>query len=314
MLIAVLAHHGCVASGVSGFSDVFAVANHLLGEQRFDVRILSAEGGAVRPFSGPDLAVHGRLADVVTPDAVYVPPSFGVSGPEASEAAWLQKCHDAGAVACAACAGVFFLAQAGLLDGRDATTHWGLVEDFRIRFPNVRLEAERMLVDGGDYVCAGGLTAYFDLALHLVARFESSELAASCARTLLLDPGRVRQTPYMRLVGNPNHGDEPIARVERWLADNYATHVEVADLAELAHLGERTFLRRFSKATGRTPKGYLQALRVEHAKRRLETGAESVEEIVQYVGYRDGPAFYRLFRKMTGLTPGEYRRRFAIAG
>lgn len=312
MLIAILAHDGCVSSGVNGFADAFAVANHLSGQQDFTVRILSENRQAVQPFSGTALAVHGGLTESERWDAVYVPPSFGGVGPSSRQMQWLRDVHESGALACAACAGVFFLAEAGILGAGPATTHWGLAEDFSARFPSVQLEAERLLVDGGNYICAGGLTAYFDLALHLIARFRSSELAASCAHTLLLDPGRVRQTPYMQLIGNPNHGDVVVAEVEQWLAENFSKQVSVAELAERACLGERTFLRRFTRATGKPPGRYLQALRVEHAKRLLETGTEAVEEIVQAVGYRDGPAFYRVFKGMTGLTPGEYRKRFSI--
>lgn len=316
MRIAILAYPGCVASGVGGFADVLAVANHLRGRQLFETRVLSLDGLPVRAFHGPALPVDGRAgdrdADGAPWDAVYLPPAFGLEEPGEEATAWLSRAHAAGAVGCAACAGVFFLAAAGLLEDRVATTHWGLVEDFTRRFPGVRLEPERMLVDGGDYVCAGGLTAYFDLALHLTARFASAELAADCARTMLLDPGRTRQTPYMRLTGPPNATDPTIAEAEEWLARHHKRKVGLAELAAAVRLGERTLLRRFRKATGRTPGAYLQALRVEHAKRLLESSDLSMEEIAASTGHGDVPALHRAFKPLTGLTPGEYRRRFGI--
>ncbi len=245
-------------------------------------------------------------------DAVYIPPAFGLDAPHAELAAWVSRAHASGAVACAACAGVYFLAEAGLLTGRAATTHWGLTENFTVRYPDVRLTPEQMLVDGGDYICAGGLTAYFDLALRLTARFASSELAASCARVLLLDPGRARQTPYMNLISQPLHGDASIIEAQKWLEKHYARPLCVKELAEAARLGERTLLRRFKKATGRTPREYLQALRIERAKRLLESGNASVDEIAAQAGHSDTPSFFRLFKGLTGLTPGEYRKRFGI--
>lgn len=316
MRIGVLAYDDCVASGINGFCDALAVANSLAGRELFTTRVVSREGAPVRPFSGPPLCVDGPmdapLRDNPLWEAIYIPPAYGLDAPPAELAAWAARAHASGAVACAACAGVFFLAEAGLLTGRAATTHWGLAAAFAARYPDVRLTPERMLVDGGDYVCAGGLTAYFDLALHLTARFASSELAASCARVLLLDPGRARQTPYMSLISPPLHGDASIVEAQKWLAKHYARPLCVKELAEAARLGERTLLRRFKKATGRTPREYLQALRIERAKRLLESGNASVDEIAAQAGHSDTPSFFRLFKGLTGLTPGEYRKRFGI--
>lgn len=314
MRIAILAYEGCVASGVSGFSDVLAVANHTLQQERFKTTVLSEGGQAVHPFSGPPLAVDAPLDDDERWDVVYIPPAFGVTQAPEVPATWVKQAHKHGATACAACAGVFFLAEAGVLNERPATTHWGLVEEFAKQFPSTPLAPERMLIDGGDYICAGGLTAFFDLALHITARFTSSEIALSCAKTLLLDPGRVRQTPYMNLIAPPTHGDEPVIRAQEWLEERHTRPVRVKELAKAVHLGQRTLLRRFKKATGRTPGGYLQALRIEHAKRLLESGTSSVEEIFQTVGYQDGPAFFRAFKELTGLTPGGYRARFGVRG
>ncbi len=316
MHIDILAYDGCVASGVSGFCDALAVANSLAGREIFSMRLVSREGAPIRPFSGPSLSVDAPMDAPSTEGApltaIYVPPAFGLDAPDADLAAWVGRTHAAGAVACAACAGVFFLAEAGLLAGRAATTHWGLAATFAARYPDARLTPELMLVDGGDYVCAGGLTAYFDLALHLIARFAAPELAASCARVLLLDPGRARQTPYMTLIGPARHGDAAIIAAQEWLEDNYARPLRIRELSEAARLGERTLLRRFKKATGRTPREYAQALRVERAKRLLESGNASVEEIAAQVGHGDAPSFFRLFKGLTGLTPGEYRKRFGI--
>lgn len=310
--VGMLAHEGCAASGLSGFADVLAVANLRSGQDLFAVKAYSPDGRAVRSFSGAWVPVDGAIQDVPGLDLVYAPPAFGGPWLLTGAAQWVRRVHGDGAVACGACAGVFVLAQAGILQGRTATTHWGLAEAFRAAHPGVRLEPERMLVDGGDTVCAGGVTAFYDLALHLVARFVSSELAADCARTLLLDPGRVRQTPYMRLTGPVAHGDALVAEAQAWLEERHARPVSMGELAALVHVSERTLTRRFRRATGAGPLRYLQALRVEHAKRLLETGDWSVEEILAAVGYQDAPAFFRLFRTLTGLTPGEYRSRFSL--
>ena len=314
MRVGILAYDTCFASGVHGFSDTLAVANLIMGREVFETVVLSAGGGPVRCFAGAVVGAGGALGDAGPGegrwDIVYVPPAFGLTEPDAALAGWLGRAHASGAVACGACAGVFFLATAGILRGRPATTHWGLARAFAARFPDVPLDADRMLVDGGDYVCAGGVTAYFDLALHLVARHASPEAALACARTLLLDPGRVRQTPYMSLL--PVAADETVARACRWLEDNHARPVRMRELAGAVHLTERTLLRRFRASLGRTPVQYLQAVRIERAKRLLETGGEPAGEIAALVGYADATAFFKAFRELTGLTPGEYRRRFGM--
>lgn len=315
MRVGILAYENCLASGVYGFADTLAVANAVVGREVFEATILSADGAPARCFSGTSVAADASLAGAGPEgwDIVYAPPAFGLTAPGPEQAAWLGRAHARGAVACGACAGVFFLAEAGILRGRPATTHWGLAGSFAARYPGVPLEPDRMLVDGGDYICAGGVTAYFDLALHLVARHASPEAALACARTLLLDPGRVRQTPYMSLLPLPAAGDEDVAAARRWLEDNHARPVSIGELAGAVHLTGRTLLRRFRKAVGRTPAQYLQAVRIERAKRLLETGGESAGQIAAMVGYADATAFFKAFRELTGLTPGEYRRRFGLS-
>lgn len=355
--IGIVAYDGCVASGVNGFADVCAVANHLAGHELFRVHVMSITGLAVTPFSGPPIGVDGALSpspptgtsehdspltpehvpqhatdaptvpeaqhSPITPghnttppvthnawNAIFIPPAFGLSAVPSPIVAWVRAAHATGALCCAACAGVFFLAEAGLLDGRPATTHWGLVDQFKRSYPTVKLTPQRLLVDGGSYICAGGVTAYFDLALHLVTRLASRELALHCARVLLLDPGRTEQTPYMELLTTHPHGDTLIAHAQQWLETHHTRPLHLHELAAHLHCTERTLHRRFRKAIGLAPVAYLQALRVEHAKRLLESTTLPASSIAQEVGYQDTPAFFRVFHSLTELTPGEYRRRF----
>lgn len=347
MHVAVVAYEGCLASGVSGFADTLAVANLLAGREVFAIRVLgpdadtgvgaasdgqtpgadpddgrsairgagapaNSSAGAVPGFRGTPIVLDAAMsaANAGDWDVVYVPPAFGVTGRQPRLAAWVGQAHAAGAVACAACAGVFVLAEAGILAGRTATTHWALAREFAATYPEVRLDAGRMLIDGGDYCCAGGVTAYFDLALRLTARFVSPEASAQCAQTLLLDPGRSSQTPYASLLALTPHGDAAIEAAEQWLEANLPGPVSVRALAAAVHLSERTLLRRFRKATGRTPKEYLLALRLELGKGLLATTGQTAAEIAARAGYADATAFYRLFKEMVGVTPGEYRRRF----
>ncbi|WP_338864731.1 GlxA family transcriptional regulator [Myxococcus stipitatus] len=317
--IAVLALDGCVASSVTGPLDVFAMAN-LLNQEQGKGAPFAAE--LVSPRPGPARSFHGlMLAEARVPDAsehfdvVLVPAAVGhVESIVAEHAAakWMRRQHEQGAKLAAVCAGVFLLAETGLLEGREATTHWGLAQRFEGRYPRVSLKPELLLVDLGDVLTAGGVTAYLDLALHLVSKLASPELAALCAKMLLVEPGRRFQAPYAVHAAPRDHGDDAVLRAQAWLEANMKGSVTLAGAASAASLGERTLLRRFRKATGDTPLDYVQRLRIEAARRLLETTPRTVEDISVAVGYADTTAFRRRFKARTGLTPDAYRRRFAL--
>jgi len=329
--VAILALPHCVHSSVVGSLDVLLTADALWrdmgrGALFAPADIVTRDGRPVRAHSGQVVATSSSIGRRPVPDVILVPAVM--RGPDAAlesdpledEAltAWIRAAHARGTVVCSVCAGAFLLARAGLLNGRTATTHWALVDRFRTLFPQVDLRPERMLVDNGDTICAGGVTAYLDLALHLTGRFGSTELAATCAKHLLIDPLRDMQSPYRIFAAQKAHGDEPVARVQDWLEARHTgpvtEPVTVPDMAEHAGLGLRTFTRRFTRATGDTPLEYLLRLRMETAKRLLETTAMSVDEVADACGYADSTAFRRRFKALTGLTPGRYRARFSMLG
>lgn len=323
MHIALLAVEKCLYSCITGMRDMFVVAGARGSggheTPSFDVTVRTAHGRPVQAFGGFPLAPDGSLNDktLPIPDVLILPAILDDLDALCTDAPLLnaiRHLHHSGTLMASVCAGSFLLGAAGILDRREATTHWNLAEDFRNRFPKVKLRAERMLVDGGDYICAGGVTAYLDLALYLVSRFRSTDEAASLARLMLIDPHRETQTPYCMAGFRKNHGDRAILPVQEWLEEHYAEPLTVTALASRASLGERTFLRRFRAATGETPVGYLQRLRMEAARRLLESTTMNVEEITVAVGYADSASFRRLFRSVTGMPPAAYRERFAIKG
>lgn len=319
--VVVIGLENCVQSCVDGVLDVLEAANGLCMETGEaapfgPLKVATEDGRPVRAFGGRSVRADMSLADCEPPDLAVVPALLG--GLDAAltlrkVVAALRRWHAAGTCVCTVCAGAFLLAATGALDGREATTHWQLAPQFRALFPKVRLRPERMLVDGGSTICAGGVTAYLDLALHLSGRFGSPELAARCARLLLIDPGRDSQAVYGCFTAPENHGDEPVLQVQHWLAENAAQPITLAAMADVAHLTERTLTRRFRRAVGDSPLGYLRALRVERARRLLETTTLPVEHIVTTIGYEDPASFRRLFKTTTGLPPGAYRRRFGQA-
>ncbi len=314
--IGILALPGCFRSAVYGVMDLFSLANTLYGDKRFACDLLTPAGEAVESFSG-DLLTSKADIWALEPDVVLLPPIFDrLEEVLAMERVVrrLADLHCAGSLITTVCAGSFLLAETGVLDGRSATTHWGLAEAFRGRYPRVNLQVERLLINGGDYICAGGVTAYMDLALHLVARFINPDISRQCARMMLIDPVREHQTPYGMGGFRKNHGDAAVLEVQLWLETAYARSVTVGEMAQRAGLGERTFHRRFKAATGETPVPYLQQLRAHAAGNLLENTDQSLEAVTEAVGYGDSSAFRKMFSRVMGCSPMNYRRRFGSRG
>lgn len=292
------------SAAILGLQDLFAVASQFQQEQADCPQPLETE--IVRDFTKRNHQFS----------AVILPPALGQGMEDATEqelAGWVRHYHKQGALICSICAGAFPLAASGLLDGRQATTHWALTSELVARFPAVRLEAERLIIDDGDVITAGGLMAWTDLGLRLIARFLGPAVMFEVARFFLIDPGERLQSFYRSFSPSLTHGDDAALRVQHWLQATYQTVITVPEMARVARLEERTFGRRFQAATGWTPSEYLQQLRIGKARERLELSQASVEVIARDVGYLDVSAFRRMFHKIVGLTPGDYRKRFAPA-
>ncbi|UTW58815.1 helix-turn-helix domain-containing protein [Kordiimonas sp. SCSIO 12603] len=225
----------------------------------------------------------------------------------------LQKLYGDGVLMCSVCAGAFLLAEAGLLDGRTATTHWDLANQFESSYPDVELNVERMLVDDGDLITAGGVMAWIDLGLKLVDRFLGPAIMLKTAKFLLVDPGEREQRFYSVFSPSLSHGDSAVLKVQQWLQSGFAEAVTVKEMTEFSGLSGRTFIRRFQQATGFSPSEYLQHLRIGKARELMELTSQSVDQIAWQVGYQDPGAFRRIFHKVMGLTPRDYRARFAIS-
>lgn len=303
--VAILVYPGAQLSAVYGLSDLFEVANRFAAE-RPGARV-RAEVVLWRPEEGPPPAPP--LAVVIVPPSLAATPGASAG----STSAWLAARHGEGTLVCSVCAGAFLLAEAGLLAERVATTHWALAGQFAARFPEIALATDRLLVEDGDVITAGGLMAWTDLGLKLVERLFGPAIMLTVARYFLVDPGGREQRFYSVFSPELGHGDAAIRKVQRWLQARSAETIALPAMAACAGLGERTFLRRFVKATGLRPAQYLQHLRVGKARDLLERLDLSIAEVAWKVGYGDPGAFRKIFQRILGLSPGEYRRRFAVA-
>lgn len=300
--IALVAYEGAQQSALHGLGEMFDVANRL------------ADASPARQISHR-LLDPASLDETQRFDAVILPPNLtGVRGEEDGPLhAWLRRQHHRGTIMCSACAGGYWLGYAGILDGRPATTHWALEADFRATFPKVTLTPERILVDDNDVVTAGGVMAWVDLGLHLVGRWLGPATVSRICRQMLIDPAGREQQTYRRFSPNMSHTDQSIRSLQLWMESHTGEDLSVRALAQRAGMSERSLHRRFAKATGLTINSYVQELRVERAKGLLELTSLPVTTICWQVGYHDVPAFARLFKAATGVSPGAYRHRFQIA-
>jgi transcriptional regulator GlxA family with amidase domain len=313
-----------VASTLYGVYDVmnaFALADMFQSVLRapFHVEIVGEQAGPLMLASGVPIEVQRSIDDVASTDIVIVPSivlrDAWEKGRYPRLVAWLRKVHARGAILCSACSGVFLLAETGLFDGKDTAVHFGYVKALAQAYPTLTVHPERVLVIAGandDLVTSGASTTWHDMVLYLIARYAGATSAQEVARLFALQWHQDGLTPYIVFEGKHDHGDAEIASAQKWLAEHFAMATPVEEVSKRSKLAERTFKRRFVSATGLTPIAYVQRLRIEDAKRRLERTDASVEEISWRVGYEDAAFFRRLFRRTTGLAPGAYRKRFCI--
>ena len=284
----------------------------------FAVQILSGDGQAFICGNGIPVQPHGGVASDPAPDIIVLPeiwlgPDESLQGRYTDLMDWIRRRHAAGAYIYSACSGAVLLAETGLLDGCQATTHWGYQDLFREEYPQVKFDPEPNLVfaeGSGRIATAGGTTSWHDLAIHIIARHCSPGESLRIAKVYLLKLHTEGQLPYGSLVRNMPHKDSVVATCEQWLAEHFRENDAISTVVGRSQLAERTIKRRFKAATGSTLIERLQALRIEEAKRQLEKGDTSVDEISYDVGYEDASFFRRLFKRLTGMTPGQYRRMF----
>ncbi|MDJ0781795.1 MAG: helix-turn-helix domain-containing protein [Desulfosarcinaceae bacterium] len=303
--------------------DAFAIANlwhqaftNDRSKNLFETEILTTDGAPVKalgdipvlPHGGIDLAATTECLVVapVLPNVTPMPADLGILG------AWIRELRRIKTPIATVCTGTFILAELGLLDGKTATTNWQYARMFQRRYPKVKLTPNFMLTEADGILCTGAATAVYHLALHFIRIFGSNRLATTCSKALLVDPNRNSQTPYVLSSPLRNHGDDQILMAQQYIETHYATIESVDTLAKTVGISPRHFKRRFKSATGEPPGKYLQRIRIEAAKDRLETTRDGIEEITWAVGYRDVSSFSRLFKQHTEISPRAYREKFYL--
>ncbi len=319
--LAFVALDGCLFSSINDLIDAFGIANRWrrvlddsVDDDLFETQILSMDGSIVKANGNVRIQPDRAVPKTCHADMIFVP-AFAdmrhLSSPQTRAViAWITAQHRRGIPLAATCTGSFLLAETGLLDGRVATTNWHFARMFQHRYPKVKLDIDRMMTETDGLICTAAATAIFNLALHLIQRFGGESLASICAKSILVDPNRQSQAPYAVFHSNKGHGDTPVLEAQAWMEENFARTISIDEIARQVGISPRHFKRRFKKATGAAPIAYLQSVRIQAAKEKLESTQQSVNEITYGIGYEDSSTFRRLFKREVGLSPREYRDKF----
>ncbi|HEX2846547.1 MAG TPA: helix-turn-helix domain-containing protein [Chitinophagaceae bacterium] len=241
-------------------------------------------------------AVHGDLQKAIDDNQAFIP--------------WIVRQYKAGAEIASLCLGAFLLASTGLLKGRNCATHWLAANDFRKMFPDVNLVADKILTDEYGIYSSGGAYSYLNLILYLVEKYSGREMAVFVSKIFQIDIERDSQSPFTIFRGQKEHEDEPVKKAQEFIERNFQERITVDQLAGMLALGRRNLERRFKKATSNTVVEYIQRVKIEAAKMSLESSRENVTEVMYNVGYTDPKAFRITFKRITGLSPVQYRNKY----
>lgn len=241
-------------------------------------------------------AIDGELQNAIEQNSAFIP--------------WIIKQYKGGAEVASLCLGAFLLASTGLLKGRKVATHWGAANEFRKMFPDVELITERIITEEQGIYSSGGAFSYLNLILHLIDKYAGHDMAVLCAKIFAIEIERENQASFIIFQGQKEHDDEPVKKAQEYIESNYQDKTTVDELAGMFAIGRRSFERRFKKATDNTVAEYIQRVKVEAAKKELEASRKTVNEIMYEVGYSDIKAFRTTFKKITGLSPLEYKHKY----
>lgn len=315
-----------VSSGtmITGPLDLFSLAgrlwNGIFGLRQtpwFDVEIANSDREPVQCTGNLSILPHKTLEEIEQTDLILIPSIVDLDQsldrhPDAIP--WLHRHYRNGTRIAVMCTGTLVLAETGLLNHKTATTHWGFVDIFRQRFPEVNLIPERLITDEIDLYCCGASNACFDLSLYLIQKLAGREAALQTAKAFVCDMDRVYQSEWAVFRFQKSHRDDLVLKAQTIMEKDYRTLSTIEDLAKMAGMGKRTLERRFKAATGETPLRYLQRLRVEAGKRMMETQNLTFDEIAYRVGYESSSYFRRVFTRICHITPKAYRRKWGQTG
>lgn len=316
--IAILVPETAVVEGVADPRYLFTAVNEFLKSTdkspAFNIQLVGLRPDVQVADGTFSIHTDAVLATARKPNLVIIPP---VSG-NLDEALkrnrdflpWIVDQYKDGAEVASLCIGAFIFAETGLLSGKSCSTHWLFANEFRNRYPDIELMDEKIVTDQSGLYSSGGATSYWNLLLYLVEKYTNREMAIFASKYFVLDIDRHSQSPFHIFKGQKVHNDPDIVRVQEYIESNYQDKITVDALCEKFGIARRTFERRFKKATNNTVLEYWQRVKIEVAKRQLEMGRKTVGEVMYEVGYNDTKAFRDIFKKVTSMSPVDYRNKY----
>lgn len=316
--ITILVPEGAVLASIADPRYMFTAANEMLRntgkKEMFSVKLASLRSDVTLSDGTATIHPDAAIADIKKTDLVIIP-ALGRDVVKAIEMnkdyiPWIVEQYKNGAEIASLCIGAFLFASTGLLKGKQCSTHWLYAAQFRQMFPDIKLADDKIVTEQNGLYSSGGATSYWNLLLYLVEKYTDRETAILISKFFLLDIGKQNQSSFIIFTGQKDHGDEAVKNAQEYIELNYKDKITVDELCDLFGVGRRTFERRFKKATSNTIVEYIQRVKIEAAKKELEQGRKTVNEVMYDVGYTDTKAFRDVFKKIAGLSPIDYRNKY----
>jgi transcriptional regulator GlxA family with amidase domain len=316
--VSILVPERAVLAAVDDPRHVFGMVNSFResagSEPVFDIKLVGLRRET--RLHGSSFTVHSDLLlpEVEKTDLIFIPALVG-DLPAAVETnrdfiPWIVDQYARGAEVVSLCVGAFLLARSGLLKGKKCSTHWRAADEFRRLYPDVDLVTDRIITEEQGIYTSGGATSYWNLLLYLVEKYTDRETAVLTAKVFAIDIERHSQSQFTIFKGQNDHSDEEIKKAQRYIEENFQEKMTIEQLSEMFAVGRRSFERRFRKATHNSVTEYVQRVRIEAAKKSFETQRKNIYEVMLDVGYTDSKAFRGIFKKITGMTPADYRNKY----
>lgn len=305
-------------TNIEGSHQIFSEVNNFLAAMErdplFHIQLVGIAHETSQRNGVFTIKPDALIADVLKTDLIIVPAIFGdphmVTEQNRAFLPWILQQYKQGAEVACFCIGAFFLAATGLLNGKQCATHWRFANMFRAMFPDALLVDDKIMTEADGIYTSGGAYSYLNLLLYLVEKYAGRDIAILTSKAFMIDIDRDSQSPFIIFSGQKAHEDESVKKAQEYIEHNFEDKITVDQLASMLALGRRSLERRFKKATSNTVTEYIQRVKIEAAKKDLETGRKNISEVMYDVGYVDIKAFRTTFRKITGLSPVEYKNKY----
>lgn len=317
--IALIVHEDATLSTVTGAMDMLIHTDNLFNQTAkplpFNI-VLTGEKplNDMLTVTSP-FVTYCSFEQLTQPDLIIVPAFYGertaMLQKHKNIIKWIGKMYHKGAEVASLCSGIYFLAEAGLLAGKSCTAHWSDMDDVTRRYPDVNFLSDMVITDQDSIYTSGGAFSSLNLILYLIDKFCGREVGIWASKMFSLDMDRMRQSHFAVFKGQRQHNDDDILKAQTYIEQNHHLQLNIDEIAEHTNMSKRNFIRRFKKATHNTPFEYLQRVKVEVAKKALERGAQNINSLVYDTGYNDVKTFREVFKKITGLTPQDYRKKYS---